>query len=109
MLVVVVVVVVFLLPLLHQHVNPQAPPPPPPPPHGPLKPWLPSQKKTWQQQNLCPHHHLHPYPRTLLVEKIRLLHLHLPLPPPLLPLLSPLLLCHLLQPPRFHHLHLRQK
>lgn len=41
--------------------------------------------------------------------KMRLLHLYLPLPPPLLPLLSPLLPSHPLQPPRFHRHRLRLK
>lgn len=43
--------------------------------------------------------------------KIRLLHHYLPLRPPLQHLLlrSPLLLCHLVQPTRLHHRHLRQK
>lgn len=98
------VVVLLLLLRRHRHVNLQAPPPP----CGLLKPRLPSQKETRQQQNLCPHH-LCRYPRILPVVKIRLLHLYLPLPPPLLHLLSPLLLCHPLQPSRFHHCHLRQK
>lgn len=97
--------VVVVLPLLRQYENLLAPPL-----HGLLKLRLCSQRETRrQQQNLCPHHP-HSYPRMFPVGKIRLLHLFLLLPQPRLHLLSLLLLCHLVQPARFHrHRHLRQK
>lgn len=96
---------VVVLPLLHQHENLLAHHL-----HGLLRLKLYSQKETRQQrQNLCPHHP-HSYPRTYPVGKIKLLHPLPLLPPSHLHLLNPLLLCHLVQPPRFHHhRHLRQK
>lgn len=83
----------------------------PPPLHGRLKLMLHSLKETRLQQLKLSPLHLRSYHRTLPAVKIRLLHLYLPLPPLLqhLLLLSPLLLCHPLQPPWFHRRHLRQK
>lgn len=96
-----------VLPLLYRHAKRQVPPPP----RGWLKLRLHSQKETQRQQQKLSPHHLRSYHRTLPVAKIKLLHVNhlLPPPPQHLLLLSPLLLCHPVQPPWFHHCHLRQK
>lgn len=82
----------------------------PPPPHVQLKLTLHSQKETRRQQQKLSPRRLRSYHRMLPALKIRLLHLHLPLPPPLQHrlLLSPLLLCHPVHPHWFHPRHLRQ-